>query len=107
MLADGADLGRLLADDDVTAVAALPDGDVFADEHRAAFYLGKQLSVTLLVLLFNVADHLKKGGDLREAFLFGFFGESGVHIRPLVILAVWPRPAGWQRYPASRRRAAA
>lgn len=33
MLAHGADFRRFLADDDVAAVAALPDGDVVADKH--------------------------------------------------------------------------
>ena len=87
MLADGAELGGVFADDDVPAVAAFPDGDVVADEDDAGFDFLEELLVTGFVMLFDLADHAEFGGDFLEAFFFGDRGEGRIHIGVFVVLA--------------------
>ena len=87
MLADGAELRRIFANDDVAAVTAFPDRDVFGDEDHAAFDVFKELLVTLLMVLFDFADHAEFVGDFGKAFLLGDFGESGIHVGPFVVFA--------------------
>ena len=68
MLAHGAHFGGLQADDDVTAVAALPDGLAVTGEHHAVLDVLEQGQVALLVLLLNGAYLLKQEGDMIEAY---------------------------------------
>ncbi len=88
MGADGADLGRLLADVDVAAVRALPDAVAVAREDEPVLQVREQLAIPLLVLLFDGGDALKERGDMVEALFARLLCEFGVHFRPLVILAL-------------------
>ena len=88
MVAHRADLGGLLADVDVTAVAALPDHVALAAEHQAAFDVAEQLAVALLVFLFDGRDALELPGDVLKALRPGLLGELPVHVGPLEVLAV-------------------
>ena len=57
MSAYRADLRRLLADDDCTAVAALPLlGLVISNEGLCSQKVGKDLAISLLVALLNTGD---------------------------------------------------
>ena len=87
MRAYRADFRRLLADDNVPAVAALPDNVVVLGEHHFVLNIGQQLAVTLLVLLLDSAHHFKQCGDFSEAFFSGFLREGLVHIGPFVVFA--------------------
>ena len=73
---------------DVAAVAALPDHLSIPGEHQSALHIGQQLAVALLVLLFDLGDLLKQEGDVVEALLPGLLGHGGIHIRPLIVLAL-------------------
>ena len=53
MRADGADLGGLLADDDRTAVAALPLVLADADPDFALLNVLQKLTIALFMVLFN------------------------------------------------------
>ena len=53
MQADGAYAGSLLANDDVSTVAALPDGVSIAAEHDTVFDVLQQLTVALLMVLLD------------------------------------------------------
>ena len=87
MVANRAYFGRFFADDDVTAVGALPNHVVVAGENKATLNVGQQFFVALLMVFFNLTDHCKQRGDMVETLFLGGFGESGIHVRPLVILA--------------------
>ena len=53
MRAYRADLGSLLADHNVAAVAALPDRIAFLGEYQAVLHIRQKLSVSLLMLLLD------------------------------------------------------
>ena len=72
----------------VAAVAALPDHVAVPGEHQAALHIGQQLAVALLVLLLDLGHFLKQEGDVVEALLLGLLGHGGIHVGPLVVLAL-------------------
>ena len=88
MGAHRAHLGGLLAHVDVAAVAALPDHVAIAGEHNAALHIGQQLPVALLMLLLDLGHFLEQEGDVVKALLLGLLGHGGVHIGPLIVLAL-------------------
>ena len=57
MVANGANLGSVLADNDVATVSALPDSIAILREYFLLVYIAKQLAVTLFVSLFDCANH--------------------------------------------------
>ena len=77
MVANRAYFGRFFANDDVTAVGALPNHVVVAGENKATLNVGQQFFVALLVVFFNLTDHCKQRGDMVETLFLGGFGESG------------------------------
>ena len=88
MLADGANLGSLRTNNDVSAVAANPDGITVAAEDESILDVLQQLAIALLVSLLDGSDSAELVGDLCEAFLLSFLSHVGVHVSPLVVLAV-------------------
>ena len=88
MVAGGADHGRLLAYHDMTAVAALPYLDLALGKDLGHLHVVQQRTVALLVVLLNGGHQTEAGSQLREALLLGGLGETVVHIRPLVVLAL-------------------
>lgn len=56
MVADGAHLGSLGADDDVTAVAALPHGDAALLKDSLGLHILQQCAVTLFVGLLDSSN---------------------------------------------------
>ena len=56
MLADGADCGSLLADVDVSAVAAFPHGDLVLLEDHTGLDVLQEVEVPLLVGLLDSTD---------------------------------------------------
>ena len=88
MIADRADFRGFLADDDVTAVGALPDHVAFAGEDEAFLDVGKELAIAFFVFFFDLADHFEQGSDPREAFFLSGLGETVIHIGPFIVFAV-------------------
>ena len=91
MRADGTGFRRGRTDMNMSAVGALPNGFGLALEHLARFNVGQQLTVTLLVLLFDSGDAVEKLRNIIEALLARFLGELSVHIGPLVIFSLGSR----------------
>ena len=85
MSTDRADGGSLLADADMTAVAAFPDGIAVAGEDDAFFDVLQELQLALLMLFLNSADGIKQSGDVVPAgagignlpYIVGDFMASG------------------------------
>ena len=88
MGADGADLGGSRTDHDVTAVAALPDGDAALFEDLHSLYILQQRTVALLVGLLNGGNAAELCGELVEALGLGILCHAGVHIRPLGVFTL-------------------
>ena len=87
MAADGALEGRVLANDDMSAVAAFPDAEVVANIDDAALNVFEEFQVAFLVSLLNLGDAIKPKGNLVEAFGFGRLREAFVHLGPFVVFA--------------------
>ena len=88
MVAGGADLGSLCADDDVPTVAALPDLDFALRENLGRLDIVQQCAVALLMVLLNGGDEAELLRELMEALFIGSLGKAVIHIRPLVVLAL-------------------
>ncbi len=88
MEADGTDVGGFSADDDVAAVAALPDANACLAEHLGCLDVAQQGTVALLVVLLDGCHATELFSQLVEAFLVGFAGKAVVHVGPLVVLAL-------------------
>jgi len=86
MVANGAHLRSKLADDDMTAVAALPDALIVAREDNTTLKVADELLVALLVVLLDSAYHAELSGDLLEALFLSILSHAGVHVCPLVVL---------------------
>src|SRR5699024_7726416 len=63
MSAYRADLGSLLADHNVAAVAALPDRIAFLGKYQAVLHIRQKLSVSLLMLLLDSRNAFKQSCD--------------------------------------------
>ena len=88
MVAHGAHLGSLGANNNVTAVAAFPNLDAGFFKHGLGFHVLQQLAVTLFVGLLDSSNPTELLGKIVEAFLVSFLRHSVIHIRPLGILAL-------------------
>ena len=88
MRADGAHLGSILADDDMAAVGALPDHVAVAGEHKAALNIRQQLAVAVFVLTLDLSHFFKQESQVVKALFLGVLRHLGIHIGPLVILAL-------------------
>ena len=67
MRTNRADFRRFLTDDNMAAVGALPDHIAVSGKDQSLFHVLKQSEVAGLMLLLDLADHLKQGGDAGEA----------------------------------------
>ena len=72
---------------DVSAVAADPYDLFAALKNDTLFEIFEQCIIALLVLFFNLADHLKERGYAVESLFAGDLGEFLVHLGPLVVFA--------------------
>ena len=88
MVAHGAALGSLLADVDVSTVAALPDALLVAREYHLVLDVLEQLAVALFVRLLDQCHAFHLLGDVVEAFLACHASHLLVHVGPLVVLAL-------------------
>ena len=88
MCAGGAYFGSLLADHDVSAVAALPYLHFALCEYLSGLHVLKQRAVSFLVSLLNGCHQSELEGKILEAFFLGGLCESFVHVGPLEILTV-------------------
>jgi len=75
----------LLADNDVTTVAALPDAVAIAREYHAVLDILQELAVTLLVVLLNLTNAAELNSQLWEALFDSVLCHLLVHISPLVV----------------------
>ena len=73
---------------DMAAVGTLPDHIAVSGEHQAPLHVGQQLAVTLLMLLLDLGNFGEQECDVVKALLLGLLGHGGVHIGPLVVLAL-------------------
>ena len=87
MVAYRADRRSLLADNDVTTVAALPDAVSLTREHHTVLDILQEFAVTLLVVLLNLAHTAEFDSQLWEALFDSVLSHLLVHIGPLVVLA--------------------
>jgi len=88
MLADRAFFRRFFTINHMPAVGAMPGGRPGPGEDLAAFDIGQEFSVPLLVVLFDLPHQAEQGGDVVEPLLLGLFGEPGIHVGPLEIFPV-------------------
>ena len=72
---------------DVSAVAADPYDLFAALKNDTLFEIFEQCIIALLVLFFNLADHLKERGYAVESLFAGDLGKLLVHLGPLVVFA--------------------
>ena len=87
MIAGGAYFGRFLADDYMSAVSAFPHFNFALCEYFRRFYVFKQRAVSFFMRFLDSRYETEFYGKVVEAFFFGGFGKSVVHIRPFVIFA--------------------
>ena len=85
MRTDRAYVGCLLADDDMTAVGALPYSVAFLGEYKLVLYVGQKLSVSFFVFLFDSCYAFEQNCDVFKAFFSCRFSKPCVHIRPLIV----------------------
>ena len=81
MIADGADFGSALADNDVAAVEALPYSVAVLGKHELAVDVGKQFEVAFFMLSLDGAHAFELGRDLVEA-LFRTYPSTRSSRRP-------------------------
>ena len=79
MGADGAFGGRVAADIDKPAVAALPDLLMLTRKDFAGLNAGGESLVALLVVLLDGGNLLEQGGDVGKALLLCLGGHPRVH----------------------------
>ena len=88
MIAGRTYLRRTDADYNVAAIPAFPDLDLALFKYLGRFYVFKQCTVALFMVLFNFAYQTEALCKLGKAFLIGCFGKALVHVGPFVVLAV-------------------
>ena len=88
MLADGTHVGSLGANHQMTAVAALPNGNTALFKDCLGLHILQQCAVTLFVGLLDSSNPTELLGKIVEAFLVSFLRHPVIHIRPLGILAL-------------------
>ncbi len=89
MFARRANLRCLLADIDVTAVAAYPHGIlVVILKDNILFQVGKQFAVALFVGFFNTGNTAHGGGNRLKAFRVGGVGKFLIHFGPFIMFTI-------------------
>ena len=71
----------------MSAVAAFPNLDFALFEDLGRFHVLEEGAVAFFVLLFDGGDHAEFLGECGEAFFFGGFCETFVHVGPFVVFA--------------------
>ena len=88
MVANGALLGSLCAENEMSAVAAFPHNYSALFEYSLSFYVGKKRTVSLLVSLFNSRYTAELCCKLVEALCLCVLCKLIVHIGPLIVLTL-------------------
>ena len=88
MVADGAGLRSLGADNDVAAVTAFPNLDFRFLKYLGGFNVLEQSTVTLLMTFLNCCHTTETCCKFRESLLLGSYGKALIHISPLIILTI-------------------
>ena len=86
MVADRANLGSLLANDNMAAVGALPDDIAVLREDTLVLDVVQQLAIALLMSLLDGSNALELLGNLDESLLTGLTSHAGIHICPFEVL---------------------
>ena len=76
MRADGAELGRVFADDDMSAVGALPNRVAVLGKYQPVFHVGKQLFIPFLVFLLDRRNCVEQPRHFGEALFPRDFRKS-------------------------------
>ena len=88
MEADRTNIGGIGANDDMAAVAALPDADATLVEDLGCLDVAQQGTISLLMMLLDGCHAPELLGQLMETLLVSLAGKGGVHAGPLIVLAV-------------------
>ena len=72
----------------MATVRALPYTVAIAAEHNGVLNILEQTAVALLMRLFDGAYHFKLFGYLVKALLACLLGKGGIHVGPLIVLAI-------------------
>jgi len=88
MCARRADLGSLGANDDMTAIAALPHLDLALCKDLCHLHVVQQCAVTLLVVTLDRCDQTELFCKLSKALFLSSLCKTIIHIRPLVVFAL-------------------
>ena len=88
MVADGADVGSLGSDHEMSAVAALPYLNAALFKYLLTLDIVEQRAVSVLMGLLDGRHAAESRRESREALLLGVLGHMVVHIAPLVVLAL-------------------
>ena len=76
------------ADHDMSAVAAFPNTIAVLGEYKAALDVRDQLAISCFMLFLDRRYHLKEICDVIKTFFSRGLGEIGIHLLPLILLAV-------------------
>ena len=88
MVANGALLGSVCAENEVSAVAAFPHNDSALFEYSLGLYVGKKRTVSFLVSLLNSCNASELSCELVEALCLCVLCELIVHIGPFVVFTL-------------------
>ena len=88
MVADRTDFRSGNAHNNVSAVAAFPDGDARLFKHRFALYVFQKRAVSFLMRFFNGGNAPELRGESGEPFFLRLACHSFVHVCPLGVFAL-------------------
>ena len=85
MFADGAKFRSSRAQNEMSAIPALPKSDAGFLEDFLRLNIFQQLAITFLVMFFNRRNASELFGEFVEAFLISLTSHARIHVRPLEI----------------------
>ena len=88
MVADGAYLGSLGANHDVSAIRTLPDAVALAAEDDGVLNVLQQAAIALFVMLFYGTHHLKLFRNLVKSFFACLACKLSVHVCPFIVFSL-------------------
>src|SRR5690554_6647207 len=86
MVANWANIGRLLPDVKMATISTLPNHHIIADIDGLRLYPFQKFLISLLMGLLNGSHPFESLRDLMETFFSGSFSEFLVHLSPFVVL---------------------
>lgn len=86
MVAGGADLRGLGADEGITADQTAPGDRFLSLPYGALLYLAEIAQETAVVVHLDFGDGAEMSGDVGETLLVGYLGKSAIHLVALLLL---------------------